>query len=198
MNNILVTGGAGYIGSHIIELLIKQKYKVFIIDNLSTGYRKLINKKAKFYKLNIFKTKQIKEIILKNNIDSIIHLAASASVTEGKKNYNIFYKNNVECTTNLIKACRDSLVKNFMGQKKKLSGLANKAGASGGGGGVSAGTAPQAPSFNVIGQTSAGDNMVAGAISSVNDAPMRAYVVESDVTSSQAAQRATDDAASIG
>ena len=91
-----------------------------------------------------------------------------------------------------------SLVKNFMGQKKKLSGLANKAGASGGGGGVSAGTAPQAPSFNVIGQTSAGDNMVAGAISSVNDAPMRAYVVESDVTSSQAAQRATDDAASIG
>ena len=91
-----------------------------------------------------------------------------------------------------------SLVKNFMGQKKKLSGLANKAGAPGGGGGVSAGTAPQAPSFNVIGQTSAGDNMVAGAISSVNDAPMRAYVVESDVTSSQAAQRATDDAASIG
>jgi len=114
MNNILVTGGAGYIGSHIIELLIKQKYKVFIIDNLSTGYRKLINKKAKFYKLNIFKTKQIKEIILKNNIDSVIHLAASASVTEGKKNYNVFYKNNVECTKNLIKACKDSLVKNFI------------------------------------------------------------------------------------
>jgi len=91
-----------------------------------------------------------------------------------------------------------SLVKNFAGQKKKLKGLTTKAGASGGGGGVSAGAAPQAPSFNVIGQTNAGDNMIAGAIGSVNDAPMRAYVVESDVTSSQAAQRATDDAASVG
>ena len=91
-----------------------------------------------------------------------------------------------------------SLVKNFTGQKKKLSGLASKAGASGGGGGATAGSAPQAPSFNVIGATSAGDNMVAGAIASVNDAPMRAYVVESDVTSAQAGQRATDDMSSIG
>jgi UDP-glucose 4-epimerase len=114
MNNILVTGGAGYIGSHIIELLIKQKHKVFIIDNLSTGYKKLINKKAKFYKLNILKTKKVKEIILENNIDSVIHLAASASVTQGKKNYNIFHKNNVECTNNLVHACKDSLVKNFI------------------------------------------------------------------------------------
>ena len=44
MKAILVTGGAGYIGSHIIELLIKKNFKVFIIDNLSTGYKKLINK----------------------------------------------------------------------------------------------------------------------------------------------------------
>ena len=53
MKNILVTGGAGYIGSHIVELLVKKQYKVFIVDNLVTGYRKLINKKAKFFKLNI-------------------------------------------------------------------------------------------------------------------------------------------------
>ena len=91
-----------------------------------------------------------------------------------------------------------SLVKNFAGQKKKLKGLTSKAGASGGGGGVSAGASPQAPSFNVIGSTSAGDNMVAGAIASVNDAPMRAYVVESDVTSAQSASRASDDLSSIG
>ena len=48
MPNILVTGGAGYIGSHIVELLIKKKSNVIIIDNLSTGYKKLINKKSKF------------------------------------------------------------------------------------------------------------------------------------------------------
>ena len=49
MSNILVTGGAGYIGSHIVEKLIKLKKKVFIIDNLSTGHKKLINRKAIFF-----------------------------------------------------------------------------------------------------------------------------------------------------
>lgn len=48
MKNILVTGGAGYIGSHIIELLVKKNFNVFIIDNLSTGHKKLINKKPSF------------------------------------------------------------------------------------------------------------------------------------------------------
>ena len=47
MNNILITGGAGYIGSHIVEQLIKEK-KVFVVDNLSTGYKRLIHKKAIF------------------------------------------------------------------------------------------------------------------------------------------------------
>ena len=46
--NILVTGGAGYIGSHIVENLVKTKNKVIILDNLVTGYKRLINKKAKF------------------------------------------------------------------------------------------------------------------------------------------------------
>ena len=65
MKNILVTGGAGYIGSHIIELLLKKKFKVFIIDNLSTGHKKLINKKAKFFKVDINDKNLIKKIIKK-------------------------------------------------------------------------------------------------------------------------------------
>ena len=56
VKNILITGGAGYIGSHISEILIKKYKNVFLIDNLSTGHRKLINKKAKFFKLDIFKS----------------------------------------------------------------------------------------------------------------------------------------------
>ena len=58
--NILITGGAGYIGSHISEILIKKKKKIFIIDNLSTGHRRLINKKAIFFKLDINDKKKIK------------------------------------------------------------------------------------------------------------------------------------------
>jgi len=114
IKNILVTGGAGYIGSHIIELLIKQKYKVFIIDNLSTGYKRLINKKAKFYKLNINNFKKIKKIIKVNKIDSVIHLAASVSISDRKKNNKLFYDNNVKGTHNIIKACKDSLVKSLV------------------------------------------------------------------------------------
>ena len=56
-NNILVTGGAGYIGSHIVENLVKTKNKVIIIDNLVTGYKRLIIKKVKFIKADI-KNKQ--------------------------------------------------------------------------------------------------------------------------------------------
>jgi len=90
-----------------------------------------------------------------------------------------------------------SLVSSFAKSKKKLGSIANRAGGSGAGGGGGS-TAPQAPSFNVIGRTSADGNMVAETIASVNSAPMRAYVVESDVTTAQAGQRATDDVASIG
>ena len=68
IKNILVTGGAGYIGSHIIEILIKKNKNVFIIDNLTTGYKKLINKKAKFFKLDILNTIKLKEIIEKNSL----------------------------------------------------------------------------------------------------------------------------------
>ena len=80
MEKILVTGGAGYIGSHIVEKLIKLKKKVIIIDNLSTGHKKLINKKAIFFKKDITKFNEINHSISKHKISSIIHLAASLSV----------------------------------------------------------------------------------------------------------------------
>ena len=65
IKNILITGGAGYIGSHTTEILIKNKKKVYIADNLSTGFRRLINKKAIFYKLDISNKNQIKKVIIK-------------------------------------------------------------------------------------------------------------------------------------
>ena len=53
VKNILITGGAGYIGAHVTEILLKKNRNVFLIDNLSTGHRKLINSKAKFFKIDI-------------------------------------------------------------------------------------------------------------------------------------------------
>jgi UDP-glucose 4-epimerase len=114
MKNILITGGAGYIGSHVTETLIKNKKKLFIVDNLSTGFKKLINKNAKFYKVNILDSEKIKQIIYKFKIDSVIHLAGSLVIGFGEKNPKLYYKNNVLGTKSVLLACKNTSVKNFI------------------------------------------------------------------------------------
>ena len=113
-NNILVTGGAGYIGSHIVELLIKKNFKVFIYDNLVTGYKRLIIKKAKFIKGDIKNFKHLSKTLKKNKIDSIIHLAAYLNVSESEKFKKKYYKNNIDGTLNLVKSCDQTNVKNII------------------------------------------------------------------------------------
>ena len=114
VKNVLITGGAGYIGSHVTETLLKKNKKVFLVDNLSTGHKKLINKKAKFFKLDIANKRGIKKIIEKYKIDSIIHLAAHLIIGEGQKKPKKYYKNNVLGTKKLLEACKNSTVKNFI------------------------------------------------------------------------------------
>jgi|TARA_Y100000389_G_scaffold197633_1_gene232617 UDP-glucose 4-epimerase len=114
IKNILVTGGAGYIGSHTIEILIKNKINVFIADDLSTGFKKLINSKAQFNKVSILNSNKIKKIIIKNNIDSVIHLAAVLSVGESEKNPEKYNKINVTGTAKLLQALKNSKVKNII------------------------------------------------------------------------------------
>ena len=115
MKNILVTGGAGYIGSHIVEQLVKKSFlNIFIVDDLSTGHKQLISKKANFIKANINKTQLIKKIILKNKIDTIIHLAAKTIVTESEKKPKLYYNVNVLGTRSLLNAAKNSSVKNFL------------------------------------------------------------------------------------
>ena len=114
MNNILVTGGAGYIGSHIVEQLVKTKARIIIIDNLTTGYKKLINKKAIFVKGDIKNFKKLSKIFNKYKIDSIIHLAAYLNISEAERNKKKYYQNNIRGTLNLIKCCKSSNIKNIV------------------------------------------------------------------------------------
>ena len=114
VRNILITGGAGYIGSHVTEVLIKKNKKAFLIDNLSTGHKKLINKKAKFFKADILNKHKIRKIIEKHKIDSVIHLAANLIIGEGQKKPKKYYKNNVLGTKKLLDACNNTTVKNII------------------------------------------------------------------------------------
>jgi len=114
IDNILITGGAGYIGSHIVEKLVKTNANVFILDNLITGYKKLINKKAFFIKGDIGDFAKVKKIIIKNNINNIIHLAAHLNISEAEKYKKKYNLNNIKGTLKLIKACKNSNVRNII------------------------------------------------------------------------------------
>ena len=103
--NILISGGAGYIGSQIAYDLIDKGYDVTIIDNLSTGSKLLVPSKAEFYKCDISNTKILKLIFKKKKIDLVIHLAAYISVEESIKNPKKYYNNNYYKTKKFINFC---------------------------------------------------------------------------------------------
>ena len=90
-----------------------------------------------------------------------------------------------------------SLVKAFTGSKKKLNSITSSVGGGSGGGGGASPSPVSAPSFNVIGATSAGENMIADTVASTNNRTMRAYVVENDVSTSQSLRRNALNMASI-
>ena len=113
-DKILVTGGAGYIGSKVSHDLLKYGHKVFIVDNLTTGHKKLIPKKAKFFFCNILNKKKIINIIKKNDIKIVMHFAASLSVEESEKKPKKYYKNNVLGTKKILEASSQCNIKYFV------------------------------------------------------------------------------------
>ena len=83
---VLITGGAGFIGSHIVDIFIENNYKVIIADNLSTGRKENINSKAVFYNIDIKDYKALENIFQNNSIKYVIHLAAQVSVPNSMRN----------------------------------------------------------------------------------------------------------------
>ncbi len=110
---ILVTGGAGFIGSHIVDLLIKQDHQVLIIDNLSTGSKDNLNPQAKFFPGDILSS-ALDTIFQENQPEIVIHLAAQLdinySVQEPVKDAEI----NILGSINLLENCRKYKVKKII------------------------------------------------------------------------------------
>jgi len=111
----LVTGGAGFIGSNLVKELVKQKYKVLVLDNLSTGKLKnlkIIKNKIQFVKFDIAKKKIPFKLL--NNIDYIFHLAGLSKATESISKPQKYYNANVKGTINILNAIRHIKIKKFI------------------------------------------------------------------------------------
>lgn len=111
---ILVTGGAGFIGSNIVDELIEKKHKVVIVDNLATGNIKNVNKKAKFYKVSVCDKKKIDEIFKKEKIDIVIHHAAQLDVRKSVENPCFDADVNIKGALNILEACKNTKVKKII------------------------------------------------------------------------------------
>lgn len=101
--NILVTGGAGFIGSHVVDCFLKAGHRVVAVDDLSMGNKKNVNKAAKFYRADI-RSKKISRIIKKEHINVIDHHAAQISVPDSVKDPCTDADININGTMNLLKA----------------------------------------------------------------------------------------------
>jgi UDP-glucose 4-epimerase len=109
---ILVTGGAGFIGSNLVDKLIEKGYKVFVIDNLSSGKKENLNKKAIFYKVDICNLNKIFPLF--KDIDYVFHLAANPKVLFSVQNPIKSHKINVDGTLNVLYASYKNKVKRLI------------------------------------------------------------------------------------
>ncbi len=110
---VLVTGGAGYIGSHMVAELLENGIETVVIDNLSTGNREAVLCE-KFYKGDIRNTNDLKRVFTENKIDSVIHFAASSLVGESVSKPLKYYNNNVHGTSVLLAVMKKYGVKNIV------------------------------------------------------------------------------------
>jgi UDP-glucose 4-epimerase len=114
MKNILLTGGAGYIGSHVTNLLIDQGCNVTIVDNLITGNKTLLNPKAKFINCDIADTRNISKILINNEFDIVMHFAGLIRVDESVKEPERYNEFNFEKAKIFLNICFENGLKKII------------------------------------------------------------------------------------
>jgi UDP-glucose 4-epimerase len=114
MATFLVTGGAGYIGSHMAHLLVDQGYQVIVIDNLSTGFKKLVPEKAELFEVDMGDSTKVTEILRQYRPEAVFHFAAFIRVEESVAEPFKYYENNTLKAAKFIRACANEGVKNFV------------------------------------------------------------------------------------
>jgi len=113
MSEVLVTGGAGFIGSNTVDLLIQKGYSVAVVDNLSSGEKKNLNPKANFHKVDIT-SPSLEGVFAKEKPKQVIHLAAQIDVRRSIKEPSYDASVNVLGSINLLESCRKNRVKKIV------------------------------------------------------------------------------------
>ena len=106
MKTILVAGGAGYIGSHMVALLVKRGYEVIVADNLRTGHWQAVKGAKKLYVGDLRDNAFLEQVFSENDIDGVINFAAFSLVGESVTNPLKYYGNNVEGAVSLLSAMK--------------------------------------------------------------------------------------------
>ena len=110
---ILVTGGAGYIGSHFVRHLERRKIDFVIVDNFSTGHKKLVENK-KFFELDLRDSEEIRLNLQDLDITSIVHFAGLSIVSDSQKMKKEYYENNVLASMNLARFALEKKIRKFI------------------------------------------------------------------------------------
>ncbi|MDE2311524.1 MAG: UDP-glucose 4-epimerase GalE [Patescibacteria group bacterium] len=111
---ILVTGGAGYIGGHLVKQLCDANYEVSVIDNLSTGKRENVDSRAKFVEGDLADENLLRDVLTANGIGAVFHMAASIEVEESVRQPDKYFNNNVVNTAKLLLAMQETGVKKII------------------------------------------------------------------------------------
>lgn len=117
---VLVTGGAGYIGSHVVDMLISRNYEVVVFDNLYTGHREAVHEKAVFVQGDLLDKPAVDAVFNDHQFDGILHFASHTLVGESMEKPWLYLRDNVVAGSNLLEAAADHGVKRFI-----LSSTAN-------------------------------------------------------------------------
>jgi UDP-glucose 4-epimerase len=113
MNSILVTGGAGYIGSHVVRQLVDRGESVVVLDNLSTGYRSAVLG-ASLVLGDTGDAERVAQVLAEYRVDTVLHFAAHTIVPESLSDPLKYYRNNTCATRNLLECCQRAGVRRFV------------------------------------------------------------------------------------
>ena len=111
---ILITGGAGYIGTHMVLAALENGDEVVVLDNLSTGARGLVAERAQFYQGDVGDQSLVRDLIARHRITAVLHFAGSIVVPESVERPLAYYANNTVVSRNLIEVCVETGVKHFI------------------------------------------------------------------------------------